>query len=440
MNRRLLLCIIFTISSNYAIHPDEFAQRRGYVRTQLSSNSAMIIFTSETYPRNSDVDHEFRPDSDFWYLSGYPEPEGVLIIINDELSLTHQLSFDKEAIFVRPRNAKAEVWTGRRIGVETVKRELGFEFVFASDSLKEIFNSVLPFIDTLFINQQYPPHKNKFLNQHYILQNMDLGEIAIQSSGKIIHPLRHIKSNSEVDLLQQAIDITGKGLIQGILRAKPTLTERQVQATIEFMFRDEGSNRLGFPSIIAAGPNATILHYTENSAELNRGELLLMDVGAEYQMYTADITRTIPINGKFNPTQKWLYNEVLNAQKTAFDSVKIGITLKDLHRIAKNYLKINDLDKYFIHGLGHWLGLDVHDVGGKTSSIKVGSVFTIEPGIYIQEDDTTASEEMRGIGIRIEDDVLMTKTGPVWLSSQVPKEVEEIERLMRRRSRIFKLR
>jgi len=141
------------------------------------------------------------------------------------------------------------------MGVETVKRELGFEFVFASDSLKEIFNSVLPFIDTLFINQQYPPHKNKFLNQHYILQNMDLGEIAIQSSGKIIHPLRHIKSNSEVDLLQQAIDITGKGLIQGILRAKPTLTERQVQATIEFMFRDEGSNRLGFPSIIAAGPS-----------------------------------------------------------------------------------------------------------------------------------------------------------------------------------------
>jgi Xaa-Pro aminopeptidase len=165
------------------------------------------------------------------------------------------------------------------------------------------------------------------------------------------------------------------------------------------------------------------------------GDLLLMDIGAEYNMYTADISRTIPVNGRFSESQAELYSYVFDAQQTVFDSVQVGMTIKDIHLIGKEYLTERGFGQYFIHGIGHWLGLDVHDVGGHHAPIKIGSVFTIEPGIYIAEDDTTADVRYRGIGIRIEDVVLMTEDGPMWLSNGIPKKIKEIERIMRRRAK-----
>lgn len=437
MIKSIILSFIVCISSLLSSTPEIYKDRREAVRKQLGPTSVMILSTAKVYLRNGDVEHEFRPDSDFWYLTGHPEQGTKLLLIGKDFKGKEIVPFSDEIIFTRPRNPRLEVWTGKRLGIEGVKQELGFQFVEVTDSFKVSIEKLMPFVDTLYITmsgrtthiQNLPDpseglfDKDKFIN------------VTVISAGTIIHPYRHIKSLDEIKLLQKAINITGEGIISAMQRVKPTLFENNIEATIEFVFRDLGSERLGFPSIIGSGENSTTLHYTSNDRQMKFRDLLLMDVGAEYHMYTADITRTIPVSGRFSYIQREIYSYVLEAQKIAFDSVEIGMTLKDIHKIAKNYLNEKGVGRYFIHGIGHWLGLDVHDVGGRKAKIEVGSVFTIEPGIYIAIDDTTALEKYRGIGIRIEDDVIMTENGPKWLSAHIPKEIDEIETVMRQGGR-----
>ncbi len=401
----------------------------------------MILVTAEEYNRNSDVEHPFRPNSDYWYLTGHPEPMGRLILVGPDFSGQGDIQFEDEIIFTRRRNTSAEVWTGRRLGITGVREKLGFRHTEDSDSFRMVLDRVLPHVDTVYVNlSNYKYHGPGKLRPKF-LSKEELSELHISHAGEIIHPLRHLKSEEEINLIQRAVDITREGLINAMKRTRPKLNEYNIQAAIEFAFLDLGSRRLGFPSIVGSGDNTTILHYVDNNRTMEDGDLLLMDVGAEFEMYTADVTRTIPVNGKFSPAQKELYTYVLEAQTVAFDSIRSGMTLrKDLHTIAKNYLEEKGFGRYFIHGLGHWLGLDVHDVGGREARIVPGAVFTIEPGIYIAQDDTTAPLKYRGIGIRIEDDVLMTQDGPVWLSADIPREVDDIERLMKRRWRLKKRR
>ena len=432
MIRRILLCFLVLMSFLLPLDRESFKSRRLNIRNQLGPRSAMVLLTSDIYPRNNDVDFPFRPDSDFWYVTGHPEPDAKLIMTAIDFKGKKEVPFHGEIIFAQPRNRLRERWNGKRLGSQGAKEELGFQYFAVSDSFKIILSQILPYIDTVFVNYGQSQPGNKSQSSFNQVEDIIPDNVTVLDAGSIIHPMRHIKTREEIELLQKAIDITGKAFIEAMVRTKPGLYEYNIEASIEFIFRDSGCQRSGFPSIVGSGPNSTILHYTKNDRFMEKGDLLLMDIGAEYQMYSADITRTIPVNGKFTPEQKELYHYVLKAQRTIFDSVKAGMTLQDLQRIAKNYLRNKGFDRYFIHGVGHWLGLDVHDVGGCTTEITEGSVFTIEPGIYIPEDDTSLPAPYRGIGIRIEDDVLMTDKGPVWLSAHIPKEIEKIEKIMRK--------
>jgi Xaa-Pro aminopeptidase len=430
-----ILSLILLISSLLPQSVEVFSQRRETILQQLHGRSAMILFTASIHMRNGDVAFDFRPDNDYWYLTGHDEPGGILMMISNDLLSATNLDSNNEILFVLPRNPKIEVWTGRRLGIEGVKRELGFNSSEPVDSFEVRLKNLIPSIDTLYTNITSPSRSGIPVIITDILDNYDLTNIEQKSVGDFTHSMRHVKTDEEVMFLQKAIDITGEALKEAMMLTKPGLKENNIEAAIEFIYRDFGCERPGFPSIIGSGPNSTILHYIKNNRMMEEGDLLLMDVGAEYNMYTADISRTIPVNGRYSEPQAKLYSYVLEAQQTVFDSVRVGMTIKDLNMIAKEYLSERGFGKYFIHGIGHWLGLDVHDVGGRQTAIKTGSVFTIEPGIYISEDDTTADERYRGIGIRIEDVVLMTEDGPVWLSKRIPKKIKEIERIMRRKAK-----
>lgn len=427
-----LLILVCSLSS---IDRETFKARRVRVQSKLGPKSAMVLVTSDEHRRNGDVNHEFRPDSDFWYLTGHPEPAAKIIIVSDSFEGRDDIPFEGEIIFARPRNPRWERWTGKRLGSTGATDKLGFRHFAPSDSFEAVLRQVLPHVDTLFVNRSDPQQRGSLVDQGHGLPCEIPGNVVVARAGSILHPMRHIKTPEEIELIQKAVDVTGEALVEAMVRTRPRLYEYNIKATVEYVFTDLGSERLGFPSIIASGPNALILHYTDNNRLLGKGDLLLMDVGAEYEMYTADITRTIPVSGTLTQEQKELYRYVLKAQQAAFDSLKMGMTLQDIQSVVKGYLKNKGMDRYLVHGSSHWLGLDVHDVSGTDARIQAGSVFTIEPGIYIPENDESLPESYRGIGIRIEDDVLMTKEGPVWLSANIPREIDDIEKLKRKRRR-----
>jgi Xaa-Pro aminopeptidase len=246
----------------------------------------------------------------------------------------------------------------------------------------------------------------------------------------MLETLRLIKSPLEMQYLQKAIDITCRALRAAMVRIEPDLFEYQVQATIEFVFKDMGAGYPAFPCIIGSGPNSTILHYAANERQIADGELLLMDIGAEYRGYSADVTRTVPVNGVFSSAQGELYDIVLRAQKAAIAAVKPGVTRNDVHAVAKGIIEEAGYGPYFMHGTSHFLGLDTHDVGERSETLQPGMVLTVEPGIYIRE-NAEVNRKYWNIGIRIEDDVLVTEDGAIELSQSAPREITEIEALMR---------
>ena len=244
--------------------------------------------------------------------------------------------------------------------------------------------------------------------------------------------LRLVKDADEITRMRKAVDISVLGHVAAMQAARPGVWEYEIEAALEAEFRRNGADRVGYPSIVGSGPNSTTLHYDVNRRQTRDGDLVVVDAGAEWGQYTADVTRTFPVNGKFTPRQKAIYDLVLATQQAAFDSARPGATIAQLNRVARDYMRAHSgtlcgaeaCDAYFIHGLSHWLGMDVHDVGDYSTPLKAGMVFTIEPGIYLAQE---------GLGVRIEDDVLVTATGVEWLSAKAPKTTAEIERLMRRR-------
>ncbi len=422
------------------------ADKRQALRDKMDGNSVAIIFANAERNRSNDVDYQYSQDPNFYYLTGLTEPNAVLLIFKERITIDSITC--NEILFVQPRNEKAESWTGKRLGTTGAIKELGFRFAYNNFEFDEF-----PLDFARFATIYHPTNHNDARDDKYdsgdlfsLLKSFEdktakLKEKKNASSlFSFMSALREIKSPEELKLLQKAIDITCDAHLDLMKSLDSTMTEYQAQALVEFGFKFNGSEYVGYPSIVGAGENSCILHYITNRKKFENPEMLVVDAGAEYHGYTADVTRTLPVNGKFSKEQAEIYNIVLKAQEEGIKACKKGNNFRDPHNAAVDVIKKklvdlgiiidpNDFIKYFFHGTSHYLGLDVHDAG-TYSKLKVNSVITVEPGIYIPA-GSPCDKKWWNIGIRIEDDVLITDGEPVVMSGKLPKTVAEIEKLMK---------
>ena len=371
--------------------------------------------------------NEYVPDKNFYYLTGCPEPGAVLLLIPGE-------DGPREILFLAKRDPKQERWTGPRMasGRETARR-LGMQEVLSLDELPDTLARRAPPKGKVYANLPTGPHQEAAGNccpGPRVRLRRWLPEARVVDAGPELAFLRMKKSEWEVDKIRRAVEITIAGHRNALPAIGPGRFEYEVEAAIEYQFRSRGATRPAFPSIVGSGPNAAILHYAENNRRMSSGDLVVIDVGAEFDGYSADLTRTYPVSGRFTPRQKEIYNIVLAAHEAALKQVRPAVTFDSIHRAAVEAIDSRGRDRqgrrlgrYFIHGTGHHLGLEVHDpVNDRSRPLEPGMVITIEPGIYIPEEN---------LGVRIEDDVLVTRDGYRILSRELPREVDEIERLMR---------
>ena len=429
---------------------------------EIGPNSIAIIPAAHEATRSYDTEYKFRQDSDFLYLTGFPEPDAVAVI--DPANKKNPYT-----LYVRPRDPLMETWYGRRQGVEGAVKNYGADKAVSIEK----FAADLPKLLDGHENLYYRFSVDKALDQQ-ILQYLSGQRVrrlktaypphTIIDPTILIHEMRLHKTTEEVELMQRASDIAAEAHVLAMKSVKPGMNEYQVESLMESYMRHEGANGVAYNSIIGGGDNATILHYVENNMPLKDGDLILIDAGAEYQGYASDITRTFPINGRFTPAQREVYDVVLDVQNQCIEATKTGNTVKARQDFSIELLtegmkklgllkgKTQDLIKkkaymkYYMHGVGHYLGLDVHDAGryfmdqtAKNSRpFAPGMVLTVEPGLYIPPDDKSAPAKYRGIGIRIEDDVLVTESGNRNLTSKVPKDPDAIEDLMNSKAKSSK--
>ena len=422
----------------------------GEFMRRMQPRSVAIIPGAREATRSNDTNYRFRQDSDFFYLTGFEEPDAIAVIKPGE---THEYS-----LFVRPRDPEREIWDGRRAGVEGAKSEFGAQEALPIDKFDEKLPEILNDAEILYyrlgVNRDLD---DKIIHEIARMRSLNRKPIhppeTIIDPATIVHELRVIKSPEELEIMQRAADIAAEAHVEAMKAVRPGMREYEVEALIEQIFRRHGAAAPAYTSIVGAGANATVLHYINNDGELRDGELVLIDAGAEYKGYASEITRTFPINGRYAKAQREIYDLVLKAQMSCVDMVRPGVTHEQLkqHSIEvltegmvelgllqgkpEQLIKDKKYEKFYMHGLGHMLGIDVHDVGryyfGKESrALEPGVVMTIEPGIYVAPDTKDVPEQYLGIGVRIEDDVLCTNNGPRVLTSKVPKQAEEIEALM----------
>lgn len=427
----------------------EHLTRRERVLAQMQPNSVAIIPAAKEITRSRDTQFPFRQDSDFWYLTGFNEPDAVLVLTKDETS--------QSTLFCLEKDKLAEIWHGRRTGYEQAKTQYAFEQAFALNQLDDELLKLVNKKDTLYYAQGT---YNEFDQRVFQLLNTlrgapKKGYVAptkIDDLRTILHEMRLFKSPAEIEIMRRAGAISSEAHIRAMQFAKAGATEYQLEAQLHHHYALNGAPHPAYGTIVGSGDNANILHYTQNSDTLKEGDLVLIDSGCELQGYAADITRTFPVNGRFSEVQKALYQVVLNAQLAALEHIKPQSTLQQAADAATRVLTQGLVDlgilrgdvteliaeekhkAFYMHGLGHWLGLDVHDVGqyklqGQERPLQAGMVLTVEPGLYIAS-DADAPEQYRGIGIRIEDDILVTEHGHENLTSGVPKTIAEIEALM----------
>ena len=423
----------------------------------MDENSIAIIPAAHEATRSYDTEFKFHQDPDFLYLTGFPEPDAVAVI--------DPRAKQPFTLYVRPRDPLMETWYGRRQGVEGAVKNYGAEKAFSIDKFAADLAKMLDGHDVLY----YRFSVDKALDQQILgyLANQRQRRLktaypphTIKDPTIITGEMRLHKSDHEVALMQRAADIAGEAHVLAMKKVKPGMNEGQVESLMEAYMRDKGASGVAYNSIIGGGGNATILHYVENNMPLNDGDLILIDAGAEYQGYASDITRTFPINGKFTAAQREVYDVVFDVQQQCIDYTITGNTVKARQEFSielltegmkklgllkgqtKDLIKKKAYLKYYMHGVGHYLGLDVHDAGRyfvdqtakKSRPFAPGMVLTVEPGLYIPPDDKSAPAKYRGIGIRIEDDVLVTNDGNLNLTAKVPKDPDEIESLMQKRS------
>ena len=412
-----------------------------------ASDAVAVFPSAPVYTRNNDVEHDYRQDSDFFYLTGFDEPHSVLVMEGKERKAT---------MFVRPRDPEREIWDGPRAGVDGVKSDFGADASFVVSEL----DAELPKLVQNHKRLYYRLGKDRPFDEK-IIELVDrlrtrgrLGITApsdVLDPGQILHEMRLYKHEADLDAMRRAAAITREAHVLAMGKTKPGMHEYEVEAILLDTFRRHGSERAAYGSIVGSGPNACILHYRANNRLMGAGELLLIDAGCEYGYYASDVTRTFPVSGKFSREQQAIYELVLEAQLASIAETKIGQTLEQIHRtsvevitrgLVKLGLLVGEPEKliedeaykpFYMHRTSHWLGMDVHDVGpyfidGKPRKLDAGMVLTVEPGIYIAKDYEKVPAAWRGIGVRIEDDILVTKTGPQDLTAGIPKTVEEVHR------------
>ncbi|MCC6295603.1 MAG: Xaa-Pro aminopeptidase [Pseudomonadales bacterium] len=433
------------------ITPQEFARRRRDLMAMMGKNSIAILTAAPERVRSRDTHYPFRQDSDFYYLSGFPEPEAVLVLLPKRP--------DGEFIlFCRERDRAREIWDGYRAGPEGARELYSADDAFPIADIDDILPGLLEGRDRVY----YALGRNRAFDGR-LLDWLD-GIRARARAGAVppeefvdldhlLHEMRLFKSAKELGVMRKAGAISARAHCRAMRAARPGLYEYQLQAEIEHAFASEGARHPAYGSIVGGGANACVLHYVENSAPLQDGDLVLIDAGCEYQHYAADITRTFPVNGKFSAPQQALYEVVLAAQLAAIAAVRAGNHWDEPHKATVRVIteglvelsllkgKVEDLiasnayAQFYMHRAGHWLGMDVHDVGdykvdNEWRLLEPGMVMTVEPGIYVAPDNRKVAKKWRGIGIRIEDDVAITRKGPEVLTAGVPKTIADIEHLM----------
>jgi Xaa-Pro aminopeptidase len=425
------------------LRPEFHKERRQAVREHLPDNGVAIIFNNPVKNRSNDTEFSYRPNSDFYYLTGFREPNAVLIIFKNPQTIDGDKISD--IIYVQARDPRKEQWDGVRLGVEGVKEKLGFEHAYVNTEFMKSPNinwrrlgPILTFDMATIEGGNHNAPLNEMVEK---LKGMSLQREVPGSKAlnQIMDKLRAVKTDEELVILKRAIDISGRGHIESFKSIKPGVSERAVQGVHEFVHKYMGAEDVGYGSIVGSGNNATILHYVENNVDKLTEGLILMDVGAEYKGYSGDITRTVPVKGYFSPEEKVIYEIVLAALEAGIEACKAGADFQAVDHAARKVIDEGLIDlglvrrgerhAYFPHGVGHHLGLDVHDRGGR-AIFEPGMVLTVEPGIYIPEGSAVDPKWWK-IGVRIEDNILITADGYNNLSAFVPKTVGDIERIMK---------
>jgi len=397
------------------------AARRRVLLARLGRGVVLVPAAHEReLERDYVQDNDFRQGNTFFYFTELETQDAWLLLVAGGAGET--------VLFLPPRDPLQERWTGLRLGPDTTAARLtGIARVLPTDSLDPVLSAALvrargPLYVPLDQTTRDEPRFRDLL-----FSGRDVRNLRPSADS-----MRLVKDADEVARMRKAVEISVLGHVTAMQAARPGKWEYEIEAALEAEFRRNGADRVGYPSIVGSGPNSTTLHYDVNRRQTRDGDLIVVDAGAEWGQYTADVTRTFPVNGKFTPRQKAIYDLVLATQQAAFDSTRPGTTIAQLNRVARDYMRTHSgtlcgaqtCDAYFIHGLSHWLGMDVHDVGDYSTPLKAGMVLTIEPGIYLAQE---------ALGVRIEDDVLVTATGAEWLSAKAPKTTAEIESLMGRR-------
>lgn len=429
----------------------EYARRRKALMAQMVPNSIAILPAAAVAIRNRDVEHVYRQDSDFQYLSGFPEPEAVIALIPGR-------EHGEYVLFCRERNPERELWDGLRAGQEGAVSDYGADDAFPIADIDEILPGLIEGRERVYSAMGSNPEFDRRLMDwiNVIRSKARLGAqppnefVALDH---LLHDMRLYKSAAEVKVMRAAADISARAHVRAMQACRAGLYEYSLEAELDYEFRKGGAKMPAYGSIVAAGRNGCILHYQQNDAPLREGDLVLIDAGCEIDCYASDITRTFPVSGRFSPEQKAIYELVLKAQAAAFSEIAPGkhwnhaheatvrvITtgLVELGLLEGDVQALIDSEAYrafYMHRAGHWLGMDVHDVGeykvgGEWRVLEPGMALTVEPGIYIGADNQAVAKKWRGIGVRIEDDVVVTRQGCEILTSGVPRTVAEIEALM----------
>lgn len=429
----------------------EMKRRRKELMAQMEPNSIALIPAAPPRIRNNDAEYLYRQSSDFYYLTGFVEAESLLALIPGRKQ-------GEVVLFCQEKNKEKELWEGKLMGPEAAQEELGLDDAFPISDIDDILPGLIEGRERVYYAMgKDDKFDDRVMNWVKVIRSKAKmgahppGEFLVLDH--ILHELRLIKSSAEIKLMEQAAKISAEGHRRAMEVCKPGIKEYEMEAELLHAFTRHGSRAPAYSSIVAAGDNACILHYNENNCEVKKGDLILIDAGCEYEHYASDITRTFPATGKFTPEQKAIYELVLKSQEAAIKAIKPGAAWDAPHNasvkvITQGLIKLGLLKgrsaqlikseaykEFYMHRVGHWIGIDVHDVGDYKIDddwrlLEAGMVTTIEPGIYIAPDNKNVPKKWRGIGVRIEDDVLVTKTGYRVLSTGIPKTVDEIESFM----------
>ena len=424
-----------------------YKQRCKDVLKKMKDDSVMILFSATEKIFSNDTHYPFRQDSTFYYLTGFHEDNAALVLVKSG-------NKDRIIMFVQPKDKLLELWTGKRAGAKKIKKDLSIKDVFSIKDLDDKFQKICQNKKAVYfdlLDKQTLTFIHSVVSRVKDNRKLKFYPKIFFDAKEIVNSLRRVKSDNEITLIKKAIDITQKAHHKAMKLKKTNIYEYELQAEFEYVFKKFGAMHDAYTTIVAGGNNANTLHYINNSSRLKDGDLVLIDAGCEYKMYASDITRTIPVSGRFTQAQKEVYSLVLDVQKKIIKMIKPGVKFSDLQNKARELLcgamvelgilngNVDELiqeekdKRYYPHSIGHYMGIDVHDTcpykddNAEELPLCEGVVLTIEPGLYLPKDDKSIPTKYRGIGIRIEDDILVTKDGYENLSIKIKKEIEDIE-------------